>query len=108
MPLLVAFMKIPHKPSALMNHLADMRNFMPAEHRELIAEVEALPPVRPLAEREAFNDVLEAMASFREIHYGWANEYIHKWAEDPRGTGGTPYMQWLGQLIDETRQHRIG
>ena len=23
------------------------------------------------------------------------------------GTGGTPYMQWLGQLIAETRTHKI-
>jgi len=23
------------------------------------------------------------------------------------GTGGTPYMQWLKQLIDETRAHKI-
>jgi indoleamine 2,3-dioxygenase len=26
---------------------------------------------------------------------------------DPRGTGGTPYMQWLSQLIAETRGHKI-
>jgi indoleamine 2,3-dioxygenase len=101
-------MKIPHKPSALTNHLADMRRFMPVEHRALIDEVEAMPSIRDLAEADAFNEVLEAMARFREIHYGWANEYIHKRATDPRGTGGTPYMEWLKQLIDETRAHRIG
>ena len=33
MPLLVALMKIPHRPSMLTDHLAAMRNFMPAEHR---------------------------------------------------------------------------
>jgi indoleamine 2,3-dioxygenase len=27
--------------------------------------------------------------------------------KDPRGTGGTPYMQWLKQLIDETRAAKI-
>ena len=26
---------------------------------------------------------------------------------DPRGTGGTPYLEWLGQLIAETRAHKI-
>jgi hypothetical protein len=30
MPTLVAFMKIPHRPSMLTNHLADMRKYMPA------------------------------------------------------------------------------
>ena len=107
MPSLVAFLKIPHQPSLLTNHLADMRNFMPAEHRRLIEELEQAPDVRPLAERLVYNDLLEAIADFREVHLGWAEEYIHKRVADPRGTGGTPYMRWLSQLIDETRGHKL-
>ena len=99
-------MKIPHQPSLLTNHLADMQNFMPAEHRALLAELRHMPDPRPLADREPYNNILEAMATFREVHYGWANEYIHKRVADPRGTGGTPFMQWLKQLIDETRGHQ--
>ena len=67
----------------------------------------SLPPLRPLADKEPYNDVLEAMATFREVHFGWASEYIHQRVTDPRGTGGTPYMQWLGQLIDETRAFKL-
>jgi indoleamine 2,3-dioxygenase len=107
MPLLVALMKIPHRPSLLTDHLAAMRNFMPAEHRAVIEEVQRLPPLRPLAEKEPYNNVLEAMAAFRETHVGYAHEYINKRVADPRGTGGTPYMQWLSQLIAETLAHRI-
>ena len=107
MPTLVALMKIPHRRSELTDHLADMQNFMPAAHRNLIAEVLRLPPPRPLADKEPFNDVLEAMATFRETHLGFAHEYINKRVSDPRGTGGTPYMQWLAQLIRETREHMI-
>lgn len=107
LPVLSAFMKVPHKPSMLTDHLADMQNFMPAEHRALIAEIRQRPDVRPAAEKAMYNDVLEAMATFREVHYGWANEYIHKRVVDARGTGGTPFMQWLQQLIDETRAHKI-
>lgn len=107
LPLLVALMKIPHAPTALTDHLAAMRQFMPPRHRRLIEHVEALPPVRPLAERDAFNEVLEAIATFREVHLGWAQEYIQRHVDDPRGTGGTPYMNWLKQLIDETRAHMI-
>jgi indoleamine 2,3-dioxygenase len=107
MPTLVAFMKIPHRQSMLTDHLADMQNFMPLEHRRLIAEVRGLPDPRPLADKESYNNVLEAMATFREVHYGWADEYINKRTSDPRGTGGTPYMQWLGQLMTETREHKI-
>lgn len=107
MPTLVVLMKIQHQPSMLTNHLADMQNFMPREHRRLIDEVRGLADMRPLADKELYNDVLEAMATFREVHYGWADEYINKRVSDPRGTGGTPYMQWLGQLIAETRAHKI-
>lgn len=107
MPLLVELMKIPHQRSLLTDHLADMRNFMPREHRAVLDEVRRLPPLRPLAEKEPYNNVLEAMATFRGIHIGYADEYINRRVADPRGTGGTPYMQWLGQLIEETRAHKI-
>jgi indoleamine 2,3-dioxygenase len=107
LPAMVAFMKIPHRQTMLTDHLADMRRFMPREHRELINEIEAMPSLREVANPEAFNETLEAMATFREVHYGWAQEYINKWVSDPRGTGGTPYMIWLKQLIDETREHKI-
>lgn len=106
-PALVAFMKISHRQSALTDHLAEMRQFMPREHRQLLAELEALPSVRDLADPQAYNDVLDAMATFREVHYTWAQEYVNRWVDDPRGTGGTPYMVWLQRLIDETRLHRL-
>jgi indoleamine 2,3-dioxygenase len=107
MPTLVAFMKIPHSPSMLTNHLADMRNYMPAEHRLLIEAIEGMPSIRSIARKEDYNAILDAMAEFRSVHYGWAQEYINRWTDDPRGTGGTPYMRWLKQLIDETVAFKI-
>ena len=107
MPTLVAFMKLQHKPSMLTNHLADMRNYMPPEHRALIEAVAAMPSIRHLANKQAYNAILDAMAEFRAVHYGWAQEYINSRTDDPRGTGGTPYMRWLDQLIEETRAFRI-
>ena len=107
MPLLVAFMKIPHRTSMLTNHLIDMRNYMPAEHRALIAAVETMPSIRAIATKQNYNAVLDAMAEFRSVHYEWAQEYINRRTDDPRGTGGTPYMQWLKQLIDETIAFKI-
>jgi indoleamine 2,3-dioxygenase len=107
-PALVAFLKIRHRQSALTDHLLDMRRFMPAEHRELIARLEAMPSLREAAGKKPYNEVLEAMATFREVHYGWAQEYIDRWVDDPRGTGGTPYMAWLKQLIEETRAQKLG
>ncbi|MHC4402480.1 MAG: hypothetical protein ACYTG0_22685 [Planctomycetota bacterium] len=107
MPTIVAFMKIRHRQSLLTHHLAQMRRFMPPEHRAVIEEVEAMPPIRSLAEKDRYNEVLEAIAAFRQVHYGWAQEYIHRRVDDPRGTGGTPYMKWLRQLIEETTAERL-
>lgn len=107
MPTLVAFMKIPHAPTELTNHLMDMRRYMPASHRQWLEQVEQLPDIRPWADPVRFNAVLDAMAEFREIHFQWAEEYINSKVKDPRGTGGTPYMAWLKQLIDETRQCKL-
>jgi indoleamine 2,3-dioxygenase len=107
MPTLVAFMKIPHKASMLTDHLADMRNYMPREHRTFIEGIEAMPDIRGLSSKAPYNAVLDAIADFRAVHYGWAQEYINRRTDDPRGTGGTPYMQWLQQLIAETREFKI-
>lgn len=106
-PTLVSLLKIPHRPSALTDHLAEMRRFMPAEHRRYIERVEALEDPRGRSDKGAYNELLEALAGFREIHLGFAREYIARWVVDPRGTGGTPYLEWLGRLIDETRAHKI-
>ena len=107
MPTLIAFMKIPHHRSVLTDHLHDMRNYMPARHRRFIEDVEAIPDIRLPRHKDAYNAVIEAMAAFRRVHYGWAEEYINRWTDDPRGTGGTPYMQWLKQMLLETEAHRI-
>ncbi|MGJ0510043.1 MAG: hypothetical protein ACR652_23555, partial [Methylocystis sp.] len=107
MPTLIAFMKIPHRRTALTDHLDDMRNYMPAEHRALIEEVAAMPDLRALAVKEPYNAILDAMAAFRRVHYRWAEEYISRWTDDPRGTGGTPYMEWLQQMLVETKAQRL-
>jgi indoleamine 2,3-dioxygenase len=106
LPVLVAFLKVPHKTSPLMNHLVDMRRYMPPEHRTIIEEAEHMPSIRHLVNRETFNSVLEALAEFREVHFNSAEQYINRWVDDPRSTGGTPYMQWLKQLIDETKAYQ--
>jgi indoleamine 2,3-dioxygenase len=106
-PSVVAFLKVPHKPSLLTNHLADMRRFMPRAHRDLIEQVERLPDVRRKISKATYNEALEALATFREVHLEFARRYIAAHVRDPRGTGGTPYLEWLNQLIDETRDHML-
>lgn len=106
-PALVALLKIPHRPTMLTDHLADMRRFMPAEHRAILEQIEALPSIRSIADKALFNEALEALAAFRATHLDFADRYIARWVSDPRGTGGTPYLKWLRQLIEETRAHKI-
>jgi indoleamine 2,3-dioxygenase len=72
----------------------------------VIEEIEGVQSPRDLAEKDVYNEVLDAIATFREVHYGWAQLYVNQQTADPRGTGGTPYMAWLKQLIDETKAHR--
>ncbi len=102
-PALVAFLKVPHRGTWLTDHLADMRRFMPAEHRAFLARVERMPSISRLVNKELFNEALEALATFRETHLGFAQEYIARWVHDPRGTGGTPYLAWFDQLTADTR-----
>ena len=83
-----------------------MRQYMPYPHRLLLERVESMPTIKQHTDPAIFNKALEAIADFRSIHYGWAKQYINDRVEDPRGTGGTPYMSWLGQLIDETLAFR--
>jgi indoleamine 2,3-dioxygenase len=106
-PTIVAFLKVPHKPSLLTNHVSDMRRFMPSAHRALIEQVERLPDTRGKIDKAAYNEALEALATFREVHLEFARRYIASHVRDPRGTGGTPYLEWLNQLIDETRSHML-
>jgi indoleamine 2,3-dioxygenase len=106
-PTVVAFFKIPHSPTMLTDHLADMRRFMPREHRDLIALVERMPDPRGKVDKAPYNEALEALATFRETHFEFARRYIEAHERDPRGTGGTPYLKWLGQLIHETRAYMI-
>ncbi len=77
------------------------------EHRALIEQVERLPDPRGKVDKVPYNEALEALATFRETHLEFARRYIAAHVRDPRGTGGTPYLEWLSQLIDETRAHMI-
>jgi indoleamine 2,3-dioxygenase len=106
-PTLIAFLKIPHQASILTEHLNDMRRYMPKRHRRYVEQAAALPSVRRTEYKEPFNAILDNLIEFRRVHYGWANEYIHKRVQDPRGTGGTPYMQWLNQMIIETEAYKL-
>ncbi|MEE8058971.1 MAG: hypothetical protein V3T17_14215 [Pseudomonadales bacterium] len=105
-PTLEALLKIPHQQSELTQHLTVMRQYMPVRHRQFIEDTAQISHLKSLADTKIFNQVLEYIAQFREIHYNWAIQYIADHTDDDKGTGGTPFMRWLKQLIDETRAYQ--
>ncbi len=113
-PALLSGLGIQHETSDLTRHLEVMRAYMPKPHRDFIAAMSASAlralvvwqgAGSPLA--EAYNDCLETLMAFRRMHYHYVNLYIFQKVDNPLGTGGTPFMDWLHQLIGETERHRV-
>jgi indoleamine 2,3-dioxygenase len=116
-PSLVAALSIKHEQNPLMDHLADMMNYMPPGHREFINLCWQEPSIREYVTEyrtrhpglvEAFNTLIEGVYAFRAEHNRFQNPYIiDKIPEEQRGTGGTPFKEWLPKLHDETIAHKI-
>ena len=123
LPAIQSVLGITHTDSVLTQHLDDMRNYMPGVHRRFVAELDKA--VKPYGKspgislskfdirqrvidssdakmRDAYNECINQFWKFRDKHFDYAVEYIHKKVTGPKGTGGTPFMQWLKQLRDET------
>jgi indoleamine 2,3-dioxygenase len=125
-PLVIAGLGIKHKDSTLTMHLDDMRNYMPANHRDAIARMEyfnylgetkssyadfavnyrqAALEVSEL--KDIYNSCVEEVYKCRNTHLMYAKSYIEDKVVDPKGTGGTPYVPWLTQLRDESEKHYL-
>ncbi len=116
-PVLDVALGLRHARTDLTDYVADMRNYMPRSHREFIEAVESNERARPLrdflmkrgrgAVIDSYNRCLENVMEFRKKHLEFAILYIQSKVSDTSGTGGTPFMKWLGQLRDETDAHKI-
>ena len=84
---------------------------MPPFHRNFILEQENDKNLRDLVktdeEKHLYNDCLQEVLDFRNTHLEYAINYIHKKVDNSKGTGGTPYMEWLSKLVDETEKFFI-
>ncbi len=91
----------------LSSHLMDMRNHMPEGHRRFIEYLEAHSRVRDFIVSSApdlvelYDDCVDQELTFLSIHLGYAFYYIHKQTDNPKGTGGTDFMDYLGGRIKE-------
>lgn len=109
---------IEHNDSILTTHLRDMRKYMPKPHRDWLESLENAqkddsqgPAIRGFAERNGlraeYNECVKQVADFRRLHLSYAVDYIEKKVDNPTGTGGTPYIKWLSQLVEETEGFMI-
>jgi indoleamine 2,3-dioxygenase len=117
-PTLLMALGVQHKNTLLTTHLGDMRTYMPAPHRRFIAEQVS---VRDLVQRasasaqngsgsrlrQIYNTCIDELIAFRSRHFEYAVSYIEKKVDNPLATGGTPYMPWLRQLIEETKEYYL-
>lgn len=116
-PSLDVALGVKHAKTDLTDYVTDMRNYMPKKHREFIEAVEASERAHPLRmflmKRgrggiiDSYNTCLEKIMEFRQKHLEFAVSYIQSKVTDASGTGGTPFMKWLGQLRVETDAHKI-
>lgn len=119
-PAFITFLGIEHKQSMLTKHLDDMRKYMPQQHRDFLFGLQYKlqgDSSQPHLIRQAvlnnpdlhdlYNDCVKELVAFRKKHLEYAVNYIQKKVKDPSGTGGTPYIQWLSELIKETESHYI-
>jgi len=116
-PSLDVALGVKHAKTGLTDYVADMRNYMPRSHMGFVREVEKNENQRPVRRfvtdygnsktAGAYNLCLDKMIEFRQQHLEFAVSYIFTKVDDPSGTGGTPFMKWLGQLRDETAAHKV-
>jgi indoleamine 2,3-dioxygenase len=115
-PSVLAALGIKHKSSMLTEHLDDMRRYMPPSHRGFIKHLEESTSIREFLTKQkdlsnyiknVYNAVVDELCKFREIHFSYAVDYIQKKCDNPSGTGGTPYVKWLNDLVQETKTHHL-
>jgi indoleamine 2,3-dioxygenase len=107
-PTMLMVFGIRHKNSMLTQHLQDMQNYMPEPHRQFIREQKSVREwvMRSTVPRikELYNACIAEVVAFRTRHFEYAVNYIEKKVDNPIATGGTPYVPWLRQLIEETKE----
>ena len=114
LPSLDGALGIEHESTVLLEKLLDMRTYMPEDHRAVVTAFEEDADVRPYVceqsdqqLREAFNRCVDSLREFRKVHFGQVMQYIRAQTGETTGTGGTDYEKFLGNLTDETADHRV-
>jgi indoleamine 2,3-dioxygenase len=110
LPALDAALGIDHGDNPLVSHLLTLRRDMPPAHRAFIEAVGDGPSIRDYVAagdetlRLAYNDCLERMVAFRDLHIDIVEQYLTVPLGETTGTGGTPYGAYLKMFTQDTRQ----
>ncbi len=119
-PVLDAFFGVAHQDNPLKQHLIEMQDYMPPQHRQFFNFITQNNTIRHTVQayfqqqpalREIYNHCLELLHEFRAIHFRYAAHYIQKQSQTSGGnptdigTGGTPFMEYLRQHKAETERH---
>ena len=117
-----AMLGVRHEKDSFRAYLDELFDYMPPTHRQFIRVLEANSTVREYvaehvqthpALRDAYNACVTQIAQFRIKHMEYAAMYIANQAQKNAansteiGTGGTPFMRYLGKHRDATRQHLL-
>ena len=120
-PFLDGVLGIYHTKDSLRHYLNEMRDYMPPDHRKMIEKVEKSSQALRLINGSKklineYNNWLEEIRTFRDLHLEFAGIYIHKQSQIKNpfgggstitGTGGTPFMKYLKKHRDETEKQKI-
>ncbi|WP_327053901.1 PrnB family protein [Halomicrococcus gelatinilyticus] len=109
-PALDAALGVDHGDNPLVDHLLELRRDMPPGHRAFVEAADRGPDVRDFAAtagddlREAYDDCIDRMVTFREHHVDVVETYLVGQVDEQEGTGGTPFGRYLTSFIDDTRE----
>lgn len=119
-PCMDAVLGVGHEEGPLMQHLKEMREYMPPAHRRFMEHIEQGPSVRALVIahkdtdielKNTYNRCVTWVERFRSKHLEYAASYIESQKQSSEGnptqvgTGGTPFMPYLKKHRNETSSH---
>jgi len=112
-PALKEFLGLTHEKGGLTEHMEIMKAYMPTPHRQFLAGIDNSKIRRYVIAQKnnsltrQYNNCLKGLFEFRSLHFDMVNDYIASKVENPLGTGGTDFMQWLQKLRDETAEQTL-
>ncbi|MEU7581331.1 hypothetical protein AB0B50_27430 [Streptomyces sp. NPDC041068] len=119
-PFLDTVFGISDEQDPLADYMMSLRAYLPPAHRAFVEEVGTrvdlrghLLERRPAEAVAAYNECIESMHAFRELHLRYAAQYVQQQAQrdasnsNEVGTGGTPFMRYLRRHLDNVLDHVI-